>query len=242
MTVGQRGIPKYLQLKEHLLERVRHGEWQIGQQLPSESDLCEAHGVSRTTVRMAVGELIRDGILVTEQGRGTFVAPPRMELSLAGFTLEHGDEATSEGPHVHDVLSYEHREIAQEVRTLFPVARPPRVGLAVVRCTLHNDQRLNIERAYFPKRVVSKDDRELFERDLYLNILLYEWGVFVRRTDLWFTAGLFDEWEAKRLGVVAAQPAIVTRRISYDDEDQPVFFCESKIRADTCRFFTRLER
>src|SRR5574341_167675 len=75
-------IPRYFQLKELLRQEVESGRWQPGQQIPSEMELCEAFGISRTVVRQALRELEYDGLLYREQGKGTFVAEPKISESL----------------------------------------------------------------------------------------------------------------------------------------------------------------
>lgn len=80
--------PLYQQLAALLLQQMDAGELAPGQQLPSEPELMAAYGVSRITVRQAVGLLARRGKLVTQRGKGTFVATSvvRHELTaLQGF-------------------------------------------------------------------------------------------------------------------------------------------------------------
>jgi GntR family transcriptional regulator of arabinose operon len=63
--------PKYLQLKNILRDSLsRH--YQAGQKIPTEVELVHQFQVSRNTVRQAVDELVAEGILSKEQGRGTF--------------------------------------------------------------------------------------------------------------------------------------------------------------------------
>jgi GntR family transcriptional regulator len=66
-------------------ERITAGEYRAGDRLPSEAELCSAYGVSRMTVRRAVTLLAQDGVVYTENGRGTFVRAP--ELGAATFDL-----------------------------------------------------------------------------------------------------------------------------------------------------------
>ncbi len=66
--------PKYAMVRDRLELRIR--ELDPGDRLPPEPMLCKEYEVSRITLRRAVDDLIRDGLLVREQGRGTFVTQP----------------------------------------------------------------------------------------------------------------------------------------------------------------------
>ena len=77
--------PPYAQVARAMRERITNGEYRAGDRLPSEAELCASYGVSRMTVRRAVTLLARDGVVFTENGRGTFVKAP--ELGTATFDL-----------------------------------------------------------------------------------------------------------------------------------------------------------
>ena len=64
------GVPKYIAVRDNLRQRAQ--AMYSGEQLPPEPELCDQYGVSRITLRHAVDDLIQDGLLVREQGRGTF--------------------------------------------------------------------------------------------------------------------------------------------------------------------------
>jgi len=78
--------PIYYQLKELIREKIENGEWQPGDLIPSERELCEQHGISRMTVRQALTELVNEGLLRRERGKGTFVAKPKIKQQLTQLT------------------------------------------------------------------------------------------------------------------------------------------------------------
>ncbi|NLY76052.1 MAG: GntR family transcriptional regulator, partial [Firmicutes bacterium] len=67
-------LPKYHQLKKYLQQKIRQGELAPGQQIDTENYLAKQFNLSRQTVRQALGDLEKDGWIIRQQGRGTFVA------------------------------------------------------------------------------------------------------------------------------------------------------------------------
>jgi GntR family transcriptional regulator len=70
-------IPFYFQLAELLEDEISSGRWVSGRRIPSEPDLCDYYGVSRTTVRQALARLEQGGLVARSKGRGTFVLGQR---------------------------------------------------------------------------------------------------------------------------------------------------------------------
>src|SRR5438067_11718550 len=67
------GVPLYKQIAGDLQETIRSRELVPGAKLPSETELIERYGVARTTVRLAIRQLLAAGLVYTSHGRGTFV-------------------------------------------------------------------------------------------------------------------------------------------------------------------------
>ncbi len=63
-----------LQIHARLQQRILQGEWAYGAMLLSEHELCAEYGVSRGTIRLALTELEKEGLIRRERGRGTFIA------------------------------------------------------------------------------------------------------------------------------------------------------------------------
>lgn len=77
--------PPYRRVAEQLRAAIVEGRLRPGESLPSEHELAQQHGVTRTTVRKAIAVLRSDGLVFSEQGRATFVRPrPRVRLLASG--------------------------------------------------------------------------------------------------------------------------------------------------------------
>ena len=75
-SLNQKGISLYYQVETYIRTKIESGEWDSGQKLPTETELCKYFGVSRTTVRQAVNSMVEGGLLVRRQGSGTYVTQP----------------------------------------------------------------------------------------------------------------------------------------------------------------------
>ncbi|ATC80928.1 histidine utilization repressor [Pseudoalteromonas agarivorans] len=75
-------IPKFAQIKQFIVDKIKNGAWQENQRVPSENELSSQFSVSRMTARRALSELTDAGILTRSQGLGTFVASFKSQSSL----------------------------------------------------------------------------------------------------------------------------------------------------------------
>jgi len=78
-------VPLYFQLGGVLLEKVDGGAWRPGDRFPTEREIAEQFGVSRTVIRRALDLLEGDGGIVRVKGSGAFVAPPRRDVPILGI-------------------------------------------------------------------------------------------------------------------------------------------------------------
>lgn len=82
-------IPQYKQLYQVLKDQIQHGVYQPGDFLPSEHALCKTFSVTRPTVRQALGNLVADGLIKKQKGKGSIVQAGKAGigiLSIKGTT------------------------------------------------------------------------------------------------------------------------------------------------------------
>lgn len=84
MILQRMGVPIYLQVKNHVLDKIKSGFYRPGEKIPTERELSTELGISRNTVSAAYKELLLEGVLEARQGRGTFVKGATADLEGEG--------------------------------------------------------------------------------------------------------------------------------------------------------------
>jgi GntR family transcriptional regulator len=111
--------PMYTQIMDQIATKVMAGDWPPGQALPSIRELASASGVSVITVKRAYLELERAGVIVTRQGKGSFVAEtqdlPR-QLTLDEFNVHLTGML-----HAASRLGMRERDIVSQVRAALAI-------------------------------------------------------------------------------------------------------------------------
>lgn len=232
-------IPLYYQLRKFITDRIDTGEWRPGDRLPSESELGLQFGISRTTVRQALGELTSQGLLTRIQGKGTFVARPRIRQrlnALTGFTQDMRARRLRPFSRVLDLRLVEAggRESA---------SLGLRAGEEVVllrRLRLANEEPMALETAYLlPEFFGVLQAANLAERSLY-EVLSQNCGITPTLADQQIEAVACPAAEAGLLGIRKGSPVLHMQRTSYDQNRRPFEQVESYYRGDRYVFFAEL--
>lgn len=75
-------IPLFYQLKMAILEQIKNNKYPVGSLIPTESEFSSIFKISRTTVRQAIVELVKEGWLYRVKGKGTYVSKPKIQQSF----------------------------------------------------------------------------------------------------------------------------------------------------------------
>ncbi|MDB5766274.1 MAG: hutC [Collimonas fungivorans] len=81
-ATNNKAVPAFQQVKDHVLQQIRSGDWKPGDLIPSERELMLQFSLSRMTVNRALRELTDNQLLVRIQGSGTYVAPGKYQSTL----------------------------------------------------------------------------------------------------------------------------------------------------------------
>lgn len=223
-------IPVYFQLKQELLRRIEAGEWESDNRLPSEVQLSKMHGISRMTVRQALGQLVDEGVLRRERGRGTFVAKPKIHKRLSSLT-SFSDDARARGKQATaHIIQLELRPAPAHVVEALEIA-PGELVIVLERLRSTNDDAVAIERCYlyFPHC------EELLHDDLTTSLyrkLREKYRVFPTSADERIEAGACPTREARLLSIRPGSPVLRITRVTTSQDKRPFEYVESVYRAD----------
>lgn len=85
-------IPLYYQVKQIILDEINNEGVKAGDSIPTEKTFCDIYGISRTTIRQAISELVNEGYLYRVKSKGTFVSQPKVKTDLVnmydGYNME----------------------------------------------------------------------------------------------------------------------------------------------------------
>lgn len=223
-------LPKYYQLEGVLREQA--ATWEPGQSVPSEAELCQTYGVSRTTARKALDDLTREGLFYRVQGKGTFVAQSKVSERFAQHTVGFYEDMVSRGYNVRT-----------DVREQVVIDAPGHIAgklnlmtgesvVKLVRVRYIASEPILISTTYLPHRMCPGLEREdLSDTSLYA-VLRERYGIIPARGTRTIGAASSTEEEAALLGIAATVPLLVLTTTMYDMREQPIEYGFARHRAD----------
>lgn len=232
-------LPIYFQLKELLREKIASGEWKPGDMVPSERELSEQFHISRMTARQALSELATEGLLRREQGRGTFVAEPKIEhglTRLTGFTEDMKARGLEPGARVIRLELIKPPLLAMQALQISP--DDPIILLERLR--LAGGEPIALETSHLHFNGVENLLHEDFENHSLYRILLEKYQITPTRAVQKIGADLCSQREQKLLNIREGAPVLRNKRITYDQWGRPFEYTESAYRADRYVFQAEL--
>ena len=229
--------PLYLQLKSIIDDAVRRGALRPGDALPSERDLAARVELSRVTVRRAMQNLVREGVLVQRRGSGTYVAPqlPRVEQSLGKLT-SFAEDMARRGTAVRSVwLDRGLYDPSPEETVALGLPAAARVA-RVARLRISGETPLAIERAALSASLLP--DPEAIGTSLYAH--LGQSGNRPVRAIQRLRAVNLSEEDAQLLGLAPGVASLHIERTSYLASGRVVEFTRSTYRGDAYDFVAEL--
>ena len=212
--------PAYVQLVRILMGQIGAGIFRPSERLPSEAQLCERYDVSPMTVRRVINILVDKGVVVAQQGRGTFVKP--LELATATFNLDRLQQLfRNEGQSSVKLLEVRISPATKRTARKLAIAVGERT-VFIRRLILHGEETALLHREH----VIYDPARPIVEAEMEVTALrgLFSGGSGpdMKCGDLVIDATVLTGEEAVLLNSEIGIPAFRLEHIFFDFDDRPV--------------------
>jgi len=234
-------VPLYGQLKELLRERILDGTYPPLSRMPSENELGQAFGVSRITVRQALGDLQKEGLIFKIHGKGTFVAKPKAFQNVS--TLQGLAESMSQMGYevINRLHSLKHLPAGALVAERLGLEEGAPVS-EIKRVRLINREPVSLEITYVSREIGERLEKaDLVSRDIFL-ILENDCGIALGHAELAIDAVLADADLTRALGVEEGSPIMRIERLTHTAAGAPLDFEYLYYRGDAFQYRLRIDR
>ena len=233
--------PLYGQIRNALRAQILDGHYAPGSRVPSESELGSRFKASRITVRQALADLQKEGLIYTLHGKGSFVSRPKAFQNvskLQGFA----EQMSGLGYDVlNQVLGL--RDVPADTQVA------ARLGLQagdtvteIKRVRLLNREPVSLELTWVPQAIGKRlAQADLVTRDIFL-ILENDCALPLGHADLALDAVLADEATAEALRVPVGSPLLRIERLTHDSQGTPLDYEFLYFRGDTFQYRFRVDR
>lgn len=233
------GLPKYARLREALLNAIQDGCWEPLDQLPREITLAEVTPYSLGTVQKALRELVQRGVVIRQQGRGTFVAKrsgPMREPRNLRFEDDDGNQLPLV-PHIihHETLNAEgkwNRLLGPGVRRIAHIDR-----VFQVADKFHCFSRFYIDADRY--RLFAGEQLANVQSVNFKDILRREYNVTIQRTARTTRVAAFSPAICEAINVASGTVGAIVDFVAYAGGDSPIYIQEAFIPPNPYRL--RLE-
>jgi GntR family transcriptional regulator len=212
----------------------------VGEAIPSERQLSTNLGVSRLTVRAALDELVREGLLVRRHGSGTFVSEPKIaqELTMTSFTEDMRRRGMTPASRTLDLRV---APAGAHLGRLLHVS-PSEPVVIISRLRLADRETMAIETLHVRESLVPGLSARDLERQSFYELLLERFGIDVVGGLQTIEPTVTNETESEALGVPLHSPAFLFERTTRSSTGEIVEYVRSIYRGDRYRLVTELNR
>ncbi|MBU9725010.1 GntR family transcriptional regulator [Diplocloster modestus] len=227
-------IPKYIVIKQDILEKIASGVYVCGDAIPNQQELSQKYNVSRVTVREAVNELKARGILISIKGKGTFVADKIDSYygtnRLGGLSQNKSQE---KGELHSKVLSIEvvpaNRGIAQSLKI-----REGETLIKIHRLRYLDEVCIASEESYLQYQYVNAIDfwnADLEHSSLY-SLLREQADIEFKCAEEEIHPVLANDLLAQYFNIEYLTPVLYVKRVTITDDGIPLEYCDNYERGD----------
>ncbi|WP_134699702.1 GntR family transcriptional regulator [Ammoniphilus sp. YIM 78166] len=213
--------PLYIQLKDKIKEDIQQGKYKVGQQLPPESEICEVYGVSRITSRRAILDLVEEGILQRQQGKGTFVTEKKIKRELIDvngfydFTTSSGKAARAHILSSTTEAADEHQASLLRIQQGDPILRLERLYFI-------DDHPFSRESAHYPLNRFPGMEQHIQEGSSVYRLLKERYQTEAYHNEKTVNVIVANTEQADLLKCTVGTPIFEIEKVVLDEQEVPI--------------------
>lgn len=229
-------IPLYFQLKNLLLDEIKKNEYPVDSLIPTEKEISEMFGISRTTVRQAITELVQAGWLYRIKSKGTFVARVKIKqdfikrLEPFNEQIERTDRVPST-----QLLAFETLPMPEQVAVVFGV-EPGTKALYLHRRRCADDEPIVTVETYLPLECCAFLLNHDMEKESLYHTLATREKTRICRVNRTLEAVAANSRDVERLNMVRGKPVQLFKTIGYNSVNEPIEYSIARYRGDRNKF------
>jgi GntR family transcriptional regulator len=233
-------VPIYHQLEEYIKQQIENGSLEEECVIPSEREYAERFQISRMTVRQAINNLVSEGYLNRQKGRGTFVTKKKVEQELQGMTSFTEDMLSRGMTPSSILLSFQILPADKKTALALRIEETDSI-YKIKRIRLADGAPMALETAYIPVEIVPGLTEENSNLSLY-QYIEENLALSISEATQEIEASTADNIDAETLEIKFGDPILLIERISYLQEGIPFELVKSTFRADRYRFIHTMKR
>jgi GntR family transcriptional regulator len=237
-------LPLWWQISDRLRRAIEHGEFKAGEVLPSETQLNEVFGVSRTTARAALDRLEQEGLIIRKAGKGSVVLDPKVEQPLSRLSSFAEDMRQRGLGASYTTYGVEMDPAPADVAQALAIEEG-RTALHITRLLKADGQPMGMSHSWISPEILGAVDAPQ-PADLD-NRSLYDWletnlSARIIAGSETIEAAITDPRLSRQLDVPRGSAVLVARRRSHGVDRRPIEYAVVYYRADRYRFTIDLVR
>jgi len=227
-------IPLYYQLIEVIQNYINEHDDSFP--IPTENDLCKIYEISRPTVRQAINELVTEGLIVREKGRGSFINKKKIPQDFLLNIISFNDEMQSKGlkPDTK-VLAFCSRKPTPEVMKNLRIKSTDSTYF-LSRLRSINGEPIVLVNTYLPSSLTKGILRKNMEKESLYHIIEHDFGYKILRTLRTLEIRKAGKYEASLLNMKEGDPIHFIQTIAFIENDTPIEFSTAYYSGERNKF------
>lgn len=241
MIKKESAIPIYFQLEESIRSMIQDGTLKPGDPLPSEREYSEQLGISRMTVRQAISGLVSEGLLIRQQGKGTFVSQKKIEIPLIKLT-SFSEDMKLRGM-IPDTQIIDFQILKPSKKIIHSLSLEPLQKIyQISRLRLADGIPMAYETSHIPVHLISGLTRETLHKQSLYALIEQERHLQIDWAFQTIEPGISSLQESRYLKIKTGSPVLLFYRTSFLQHGLPFEFVKSVYRGDRYKLVTNMKR